>query len=447
VTSPIWHPFTQHALTQDATLVRSGEGAWLDVSPSGLRSASAATATSPNTSALTRAQGEEKPSPTRLLDAISSWWVITHGHRHPKIVEAIKAQADVLDQVIFAGFTHQPAEDLARALVEIAPPGLSHVFYSDSGSTAVEVALKMALGFWKNQENGKEPRSRVIALEHAYHGDTIGTMSAGARGVFNAAYEPLLFDVVRLPFPAPGRERQTLDMLRDAAKGAAALIVEPLLLGAGGMHIYSPQVLRDMAAICRETGALFIADEVMTGFGRTGTLFACEQAGITPDILCLAKGLTGGSVPLAATLCRPEIFDAHYSTDRSRTFFHSSSFTANPIACAAARANLDIWRDEPVRQRVAALAALQEERLARFADDARFFGVRRLGTVTALDLDVSDPGYLANVALQLSQFFQARGLLLRPLGNTIYVMPPYCVTAAELDLVYDAILEAGGLFA
>lgn len=413
MTSPVWHPFTQHALLPDATLVTGGEGAWLET---------------------------EKG---RLLDAISSWWVITHGHRHPRIVEAIKKQADVLDQVIFAGFTHQPAEDLARALLEVTPAGLSHVFYSDSGSTSVEVALKMALGFWKNKG---EPRTRIIALEHAYHGDTIGTMSAGARSVFTAAYQPLLFDVVRLPFPAPGREQETLALLRDAVKDAAALIVEPLILGSGGMLIYSPDVLRDMAAICRENGTLLIADECMTGFGRTGTMFACEQAGISPDILCLAKGLTGGSVPLAATLCTGAIFDAHYSTDRSRTFFHSSSFTANPIACAAARANLEIWRDEPVRERVAALAGRQEERLARFRDDRRFSGVRRLGTITALDLKVPDPGYLANVALQLSQFFQARSLLLRPLGNTIYVLPPYCVTAAELDLVYDAVLEAAQKF-
>ena len=380
----------------------------------------------------------------RLLDAISSWWVITHGHRHPRIIEAIKRQADELDQVIFAGFTHQPAEDLARALIGIAPRGLSHVFYSDSGSTSVEVALKMALGFWKNQN---KPRTRIIALEHAYHGDTVGTMSAGARGVYNAAYDPLLFDVVRLPFPSPGNEQQTLDMLKTAAKDAAALLVEPLILGAGGMLIYPPEVLRALATICRRNGALLIADEVMTGFGRTGTLFACKQAGISPDILCLAKGLTGGSLPLAATLCTAEIFDAHYSTDRSHTFFHSSSFTANPIACAAARANLEIWRDEPVAERIAALGALQEERLARFRTDQRFENVRRLGTITALDLKVSDPGYLAGVTLELTRFFQARGLLLRPLGNTLYVMPPYCITAGELDLVYDGIAEAGQKFA
>jgi adenosylmethionine-8-amino-7-oxononanoate aminotransferase len=414
VSSPIWHPFTQHALIPDATLVSRGQGAWLETDKG------------------------------RLLDAISSWWVITHGHRHPRIIEAIKRQADELDQVIFAGFTHQPAEDLARALIGIAPRGLSHVFYSDSGSTSVEVALKMALGFWKNQNKA---RTRIIALEHAYHGDTVGTMSAGARGVYNAAYDPLLFNVVRLPFPSPGNEQQTLDLLKTAAKDAAALLVEPLILGAGGMLIYPPEVLRALATICRRNGALLIADEVMTGFGRTGTLFACKQAGVSPDILCLAKGLTGGSVPLAATLCTAEIFDAHYSTDRSRTFFHSSSFTANPIACAAARANLEIWRDEPVAERVAALGALQEERLARFRTDKHFENVRRLGTIAALDLKVSDPGYLAGVTLELTRFFQARGLLLRPLGNTLYVMPPYCITAEELDLVYDGIAQAGQEFA
>ena len=299
----------------------------------------------------------------------------------------------------------------------------------------------MALGFWKNC--GKA-RTRVIALEHAYHGDTIGTMSAGARGVFNAAYAPLLFDVVRLPFPAAGRERETLEQLKAAAANAAALIVEPLILGAGGMLIYSADILRAMASICRETGTLLIADEAMTGFGRTGTLFACEQADISPDILCLAKGLSGGSLPLAATLCREEIFAAHYSTHPRRTFCHSSSFTANPIACAAARANLEIWRDEPVLERIAGLAQAQEERLARCRN--RFENVRRIGTITALDLKVADAGYLAHVAPDLIQFFHARGILLRPLGNTIYVLPPYCVTAAELDLVYDAILEAAEKF-
>ncbi len=413
MSSPIWHPFTQHALTPDVPLIAKGEGAWL-----------------------------ETDDGTRLLDAISSWWVITHGHRPARIVAAIKAQADQLDQVIFAGYTHQPAEDVARGLLEIAPSGLRHVFFSDSGSTAVEVALKMALGYWRNSS---KPRHGIIALEHAYHGDTIGAMAAGARGVFNAAYEPLLFDVQRLPFPT-GDGADSLAALEKLAPTAAALIVEPLLLGAGGMLTYAPDILVRMKAICEKHGILFIADEVLTGFGRTGTLFACQQANVAPDIMCLAKGLSGGVLPLAATLASEEIFAAHYSPDRSRTFFHSSSFTANPLACAAARANLQIWKDEPVRERVAALSAAQAGQLATFRGDRRFSAVRQIGTVTALDLNVPDPGYLANKGLELARFFFGRGLLLRPLGNTIYVMPPYCVIPSELDLVYNAIADAAEKF-
>jgi adenosylmethionine-8-amino-7-oxononanoate aminotransferase len=405
--SRVWHPFTQHALAPEPPVIASGDGAW-----------------------LTTQDGR------RILDGISSWWVTTHGHNHPVIMAAIRQQTEKLDQVIFAGFTHQPAEDLAEALLGIAPPGLAHVFYSDSGSTAVEVALKMALGFWHNRG---ETRSRIIALEHAYHGDTIGTMAAGGRGVFNAAYEPLLFEVARLPFPSD--PQATLAALDQAAPGAAALIVEPLLLGAGGMLIYDAEVLREMKRICERHGVLFIADEVLTGFGRTGSLFACEQAGIVPDLLCLAKGLTGGALPLAATLAAPAIFQAHYSTDRRHTFFHSSSYTANPIACAAARANLEIWNWEPVRERVAALGTMQEERLRRFRGDPRFENVRRLGTVTALDLKVADPGYLAGQGPRLAAHFLERGVLLRPLGNTIYVLPPYCIAGAELDMIYAAIAD------
>ncbi|MBI4725267.1 MAG: aminotransferase class III-fold pyridoxal phosphate-dependent enzyme, partial [Rhodomicrobium sp.] len=292
-----------------------------------------------------------------------------------------------------------------------------------------------------------EPRSRIAALEHGYHGDTIGTMSVGARGVFNAAYEPLLFEVERIPFPAAGCEQRTLDAFETLCRREppAALIVEPLILGAGGMLIYSAPVLGELKRICDASGVLFIADEVMTGFGRTGTLFACEQAGISPDILCLAKGLTGGAIPLAVTLCKPEIFDAHYAPDRARMFYHSSSYTANPIACAAAAANLDVWASEPVRGRIAALAAAQATRLALFKEDCRFSNVRQLGTITALDLRVDDAGYLAGIAPKLYDFFLKRGLLLRPLGHTVYVMPPYCSAPQELDQVYAAISEASTL--
>ncbi len=408
-TSPIWHPFTQHALQPQMLEVARADGAWL-----------------------------ETPGGRRILDAISSWWVVTHGHRHPHIIAAIKAEADRLDQVIFAGFTHAPAERLARGLLAVAPPGLAHVFFSDSGSTAVEVALKMALGYWRNIG---EPRHRILALEHAYHGDTIGGMSVGARSVFNAPYEPLLFEVGRIPFPLPGHEQDLIDVLEAVcAEGdVAALILEPLILGAGGMLIYSPDALLQMQRVCERHGVLLIADEVMTGWGRTGTLFACEQAAVAPDILCLAKGLTGGALPLAVTLCSGPIFELHLSPDRTRTFFHSSSYTANPIACAAALANLEVWEDEPVSARIAALAEHQADRLVPFLKDGRFKNVRQLGTIAALDLDVPDGGYLAGIGPKLYDMFLERGVLLRPLGNTIYVMPPYCITAEELDLVYAAI--------
>lgn len=412
--SPVWHPFTQHAVPPEATLISRGEGAWLEA-----------------------ADGR------RIFDAISSWWVVTHGHRHPRIMQAIKDQADRLDQVIFAGFTHEPAEKLARHLVAITPTELEYVFFSDSGSTSVEVALKMALGYWRHLG---AKRSRILALEGAYHGDTIGGMSVGERGVFNAPYDPLLFDVERIPFPASGREQATFDALKAACRrgDVAALIVEPLILGAGGMLIYPPNVLAEMKRICTAHDVLFIADEVMTGWGRTGTLFACEQAGIAPDIACYSKGLTGGSVPLAVTLCRAEIFDAHYSTDRSKTFFHSSSYTANPIACAAALANLEIWQNEPVMDRINALAVLHKERLERFRGDKRFADVRQIGTIAALDIVAKDAGYLADIGPRLYRGFLARGLLVRPLGNTIYLMPPYCSTADDLDQAYNAIDQLAG---
>ena len=405
---PIWHPFTQHGLGEPIPQIASARDA-----------------------VLTTTDGRQ------IIDAISSWWVITHGHCHPRIVEAIQAQAATLDQIIFAGYTHEPAEALAAALLDLLPAPLAHVFFSDSGSTAVEVALKMALGYWHNRG---EKRERVLVMEHSYHGDTIGAMSVGARGVFTASYAPMLFDVGTIPFPAPypkaGTEQVTLDALEAAcANGdAAAFIVEPLILGAGGMLMYSPRVLAEMRAICTRHDVLFIADEVMTGWGRTGSILACEQAGVVPDILCMAKGLTGGSIPLAVTVATAAIFDAHYSEDRARQFFHSSSFTANPIACAAANANLAMWRDEPVRERIATLSAWQAEGAAMLSRVEGIVRVRQNGTILAFDVDTGDGGYLSQVGPRLLAWFRENDLLLRPLGNTVYAMPPYSITRSRLPL-------------
>jgi adenosylmethionine-8-amino-7-oxononanoate aminotransferase len=407
-TSPVWHPFTQHGLGDPIPLISHAKDAKL-----------------------------YDENGNSWIDAISSWWVTTHGHAHPRIMAAIRAQTEKLDQLIFAGWTHEPAESLAAELIRITPDPLTRVFFSDSGSTSVEVALKMALGYWFNIG---EPRSRILVLEHSYHGDTIGTMSVGERGVYNRAWQPLLFDVDTIPFPHDGLEQATLDALEVACSAKpAAFIVEPLILGAGGMLVYPAWVLAEMRAICARHNVLFIADEVMTGWGRTGTRFACDQAGVIPDIVCLSKGLTGGSLPLAVTLCIEPIFAAHYSSDRAKTFYHSSSYTANPIACAAANANLTIWHDEPVQQRIDALADAQAAHLALLSHDPRAQNPRRLGTIAALDIVVPDSGYLSNLAPRLIAFYRDHGVLLRPLGNTLYVMPPYCITPDELAQVWSAI--------
>ncbi|HUE79590.1 MAG TPA: adenosylmethionine--8-amino-7-oxononanoate transaminase [Sphingomicrobium sp.] len=410
MSSPVWHPFTQHGLNEPIVSVVRSEGAYLYT-----------------------AEGRA------IVDAISSWWVTTHGHSHPKIMAAIVAAANSLDQVIFAGFTHEPAEQLASALLAVMPGQLAHVFFTDSGSTSVEVALKMALGFWLNRG---EPRHRIAVMEHSYHGDTIGAMSVGARGIFNQAYSPLLFEVDQIPFPSEGVEQESIDALERlclTSAPPAAYIVEPLILGAGGMLIYGPETLRSFREVCERHSVLFIADEIMTGWGRTGSFLACEQAGIVPDLLCLSKGLTGGSLPLAVTLATAPIFEAHFSNDPRRQFFHSSSYTANPIACSAALANLMIWRDEPVLERVQRLTERQTKHVAKLK---AVTAPRQLGTITAFELEGRGNDYLATIGPRLRSFFLERNVLLRPLGNTVYVMPPYCVEEGELELIYGAIDEA-----
>ncbi len=413
MSSSVWHPFTQHGLGEPIPRVVRGEGA-----------------------AVFTDDGR------RIIDGISSWWVTTHGHCHPRIMAAIADQAQKLDQVIFAGFTHEPAETVAAGLREIMPAPLEHVFFSDSGSTSVEVALKMALGYWANRG---EPRHRILVMESSYHGDTVGGMSVGARGVFSASYAPLLFDVGTIPFPAGGAEQATLDALEAACSAQekpAAFIVEPLILGAGGMRMYGPDMLWEMAEICAVHDVLFIADEVMTGWGRTGTLLACEQANVIPDLLCLSKGLTGGSMPLAVTMATAPIFDAHYSTDKARMFFHSSSYTANPLACAAAAANLAIWRDEPVRERIASLCERQEAWRVRLASDSRFHNVRRTGTIVAAEVAVPDGDYLSAAGPRMAAVFREANVLLRPLGNTVYLMPPYCIDDDDLAALHHAVDRA-----
>jgi adenosylmethionine-8-amino-7-oxononanoate aminotransferase len=412
--SPIWHPFTQHALLPDSVFIDHAEGAYLYTKDG-----------------------------RRIIDAISSWWINIHGHNHPKVVAAVQEQATKLDQIIFAGFTHEPAERLAEKLVGLTPPNLTRVFYSDSGSTSVEVALKMALGYWAHKD---KPRQSVVALDNAYHGDTFGAMSVGSRGIFSAPYKNFLFDVHRLPFPEIGREHLTVEafekLLKTQANDIAALIVEPLVLGAAGMRIYSAATLCALHALCRSYGVIFIADEVMTGWGRTGTLFACEQANIEPDIVCLSKGLTNGCLPMAATLATEDIYQAFYSTDRAKTFFHSTSFTGNPLACAAACASIDLWKENNVVECIKTLHDHQAALLPRLAARKDVENVRHIGIIMALDVCNVRKGYLSDVAPKLYRYFLAQGVLLRPIGQTIYLLPPYCVSKDDLNFIVGAIERA-----
>lgn len=399
----VWHPYTQHHLAPLPVPVARAEGAWLY-------------------------DTNGRP----ILDAISSWWVTTHGHCHPRIVQAIAEQARTLDQVIFAGFTHAPAAELAAALVQRLPAGLTRVFYSDDGSTAVEVAIKLSLQSFANRG---EPRRLIAALEHAYHGDTFGAMAAGARGVFTHMYEPLLFDVARLPDPSEGDTLGALEALLHArGHELAAVIVEPLVLGASGMRTYDEAILRGIRERTAAAGVHLIADEVMTGFGRTGAMFACERAGVHPDLICLSKGITGGVLPLGATVATEAIFEAFRSEDRRKTFFHGHSYTANPIACAAALASLSLF-DEDCDAARARIAATHARHLRALQGVPGVRAVRQIGTVAAVELDAGD-GYLSDIGRELAAFSLQEGVLVRPLGNVAYCLPPYCISDDELERVY-----------
>lgn len=381
-----------------------------------------------------------------VLDCISSWWVNLHGHAHPKIADAIDAQARRLEHVIFAGFTHEPAERLAEALAVALPGSLSRVFYSDDGSTAVEVALKMACQYWRNLG---EPRPGFLAFEGGYHGDTFGAMSAGARSAFSEAFDDLLFDVEHLPFPetwigdpeASRREDEAVarlqERLADPERRVAAVVIEPLVQGAGGMRMCSEGFLQRVREATRNTDTLLIFDEVMTGFGRTGEWFACERAGVQPDLICLAKGLTGGFVPLAATVASDEVYQAFSAGDPDKTLWHGHSYTANPIGCAAALASLELMREsEPVFRGMEA----HHRAFLRTLDPATTQRRRVTGTIAAFDLKTrTASGYFNPVGDVIKARTLSRGLLLRPLGNTVYVMPPYSLTKEEREDMYEGI--------
>lgn len=418
----IWHPFTQMKTAPDPLPVVGGDGPYL-ITEDG----------------------------RRVLDAISSWWVNVHGHCNSSVGRALAAQANKLEHVMFAGCTHPPAVELAERLLALLAPRLTRVFYSDNGSTAVEVALKMAYQYWTNR--GHSQRRTFLALEHAYHGDTVGAMSTSHDSLFTASYAPLLFRVERARVPTdylasmdPARDGSATDPLREIrgllerrAEEIAGVIIEPMLQAAGGMLVWKPAFLRRLRELCDEFGLLLIADEVMTGFGRTGRMFACEHGPVEPDLICLSKGLTAGYLPLAVTVASDEVYEAFLSDDRRKTFFHGHSFTANPLGCAVALAGLDIFEREGVLERIGAIESKMRSRLQPFVGREYVSDVRQIGDVGIIELETGGAGYLADIGPKLAAEFLLRDLLLRPNGDIIYFMPPYVVTDAEIDWVFDQI--------
>lgn len=416
----VWHPFTQEMTAPPPMVAVAAKGA-----------------------RIATEDGRE------LTDLVSSWWVNLHGHGHPGIAAAVAEQAARMEQVIFADFTHAPAAKLAAGLAALLPGDLDRVFYSDNGSTAVEVALKVALQYFGNLG---EDRRRLLAFDGGYHGDTVGAMSVGRSSGYFRAWEGLLFPVDTLPYPVTWmgddeiaeKEAKALSAL-DAALSAdvAAVIVEPLIQGASGMRMCRPDFLEGVAERVRKAGALLVFDEVMTGFGRTGAPFACLKAGVVPDMVCLSKGLTGGFLPMGATVVREPIHQAFLGQSVRQAFLHGHSYTANPLGCAAGLASLELLTSADCQSRIKAIEALHGERLAVLAKTGKIHRPRQTGTIAAFDLGEGD--YASTMGAHVRKTFIEKGFLLRPLGPVIYFLPPYCIEPAELHRAWDTLEAALGL--
>ena len=417
----VWHPFTQHGTESEPIVIARAKAA-----------------------SLFDADGKE------ILDLVSSWWTCTHGHSHPKLNAALAEQASRFEHVMFAGFTHQPAADLAAALAQALPGDLNKVFFSDDGSTSVEVALKIAYQYWINC--GEPRRRNLIAFDGGYHGDTLGAMSLGRGSQFFKSFRDLMCEVMVLPYPGTfegddavdEREAGTLSaleaILTDRRDAVAALIIEPLLQGAGGMRICRPSFLTRLVAVARDAGVLVIFDEVATGFGRTGTLFAMEQADIVPDLVCLSKGLTAGYMPMAVTAAREAVFEAFLGDSFDRALPHGHSFTANPLACAVALASLALFEEEKTLQRIARINRSHRAMMAELAARNDVTRLRLIGSILAFDVKDAG-GYQSEKSRRLRDWYLAHGLNIRPVGQTVYLMPPYCITDEELARAYAGIAE------
>jgi adenosylmethionine-8-amino-7-oxononanoate transaminase len=410
----LWHPFTQMRdwMAEESVIIASGEGA-----------------------ILRDTNGRE------YIDANSSIWTNLHGHRHPRITQAIKDQLDRIAHSSFLGLSNEPAVLLAEKLVEIAPRGLTRVFYSDDGSTAMEVAIKMALQYWQHRQQPE--RTKFVAFADAYHGDTLGAVSVGDIDLFHAAFKPLLFDVIRVNEPSE-LER----IMRQHRDIVAAIVIEPLVQGAAGMKLWQRGLLAELRRLCTAHGVLLIVDEVLTGFGRTGTMFACEQEGVTPDLMAVAKGLTAGYLPLAATLTTEAVFEAFLGDYcEFKTFFHGHSYSGNQLGCAAALANLQVFEKEQTLAKLKPKSDRLRAGLEKLRDLPHVGDVRHIGMISAVELfkDVAakEPYPPADkIGLRVCAEMRERGVLTRPIGDTIVLMPPYCISDEQLDRVLTVLAES-----
>jgi adenosylmethionine-8-amino-7-oxononanoate aminotransferase len=407
----IWHPYTQMKTAQPPIPIVRGEGAYLYAEDG-----------------------------KRYIDAVSSWWVNIHGHAHPYIAKKVAEQLLQLEHVIFAGFTHPVAVELAERLLAILPDNQQKVFYSDNGSTAVEVAIKMCLQYWSNQG---QSRTKMLAFKNAYHGDTFGAMAVSGRSAFTAAFDSLLFEVEFIDLPNKENIENLKSQISNLKSGLACFIFEPLVQGSSGMIMYEAQYLDELVAHCREEQVLTIDDEVFTGFGRTGKRFACNHINAQPDIMCFSKGLTGGTMALGVTTSTQQIFDAFLSDDKLKTLFHGHSFTANPVACSAALASLDLFVEQSTADNIARIAAAHSQFAERIKHHPKIKTVRQTGTIIAMEWETGDStSYFSSLRDKLYHYFLAAGIILRPLGNVLYILPPYCITNADLDYIYSKIEQA-----
>ncbi len=408
----IWHPFTQMKTAPMSVPIVKGEGAWL-----------------------------YDENGKAYLDGISSWWVNLHGHGHPYIAEKVAEQFKTLEHVIFAGFTHPPAVQLSEHLLDSLPDNQAKIFFSDNGSTAVEVGLKMAIQYWYNL--GYTHKKKVIAFNNSYHGDTFGAMAVSARDAFTEPFHNHLFEVEYIDPPYPGQENESLSQLKhllNQKDELAGFIFEPLVQGVGGMQMYEAEALEPLIELSRSNNLITIADEVMVGFGRAGTHFASDQLSVKPDVICLSKGLTGGTMALGITSAPQFIYDAFYDSDKMKTLFHGHSFTANPVACAASLASWEILQKTETQENITEITRKHKHFKEKVSDHPAVKEVRYTGTILAVEVDSGkETGYFSNISDYLKPFFLEKGLLIRPLGNVIYLMPPYCILADELEQLYRGI--------